>query len=119
MQGLSLDVYYEMTKSSEEDLHKQMQPEAEKHVLYRMILEKVKELEKVKVSEKEEEKEAEKIALQYNIEKEDFINQYGGIEMLKYELEVKEVLDILMKEIIDYACLFLNIIIYKLVVINL
>ena len=98
MQGLSLEVFYEMTKSTEEDLKNQMKPEAEKHVLYRMILEKVKELEKVEVTDKKAEEEAEKLSKQYNVSKEEFLSMYGGIEMLKYELEVKEVLDILMKE---------------------
>lgn len=98
MQGLSLEVFYEMTKSNEEALHEQMRPEAEKHVLYRLILEKVKELEKVNVTLKKAEKEAESLAEKYGVEKEEFLKMYGGIEMLKYELEVKEVLDILMKE---------------------
>ena len=94
MQGLSLEVFYEMTKSTEENLHEQMRPEAEKHVLYRLILEKVKELEKVNVTLKKAEKEAEKLAEKYGVEKEEFLKMYGGLEMLKYELEVKEVLDI-------------------------
>ena len=98
MQGLSLEVFYEMTKSTEEDLKNQMREEAEKHVLYRIILEKVKELEKVDVSLEEAEKEAEELAKKYNVEKDEFLKMYGGIEMLKYELEVKKVLDILMKE---------------------
>lgn len=98
MQGLSLEVFYEMTKSTEEDLRNQMKDEAHKHVLYRIILEKVKELEKVEVSDKEAEKEAKELAEKYNIEQEEFVNMYGGLEMLKYELEVKKVLDILMKE---------------------
>ena len=98
MQGLSLEVFYEMTKSTEEDLKNQMREEAEKHVLYRIILEKVKELEKVDVSLEEAEKVAEELAKKYNVEKDEFLKMYGGIEMLKYELEVKKVLDILMKE---------------------
>ncbi len=98
MQGLSLEVFYEMTKSTEEDLKNQMREEAEKHVLYRIILEKVKELEKVDVSLEEAEKEAEELAKKYNVEKDEFLKMYGNIEMLKYELEVKKVLDILMKE---------------------
>ena len=35
MQGISLDVFFEMTKSNEEALREQMKEEAEKHVLYR------------------------------------------------------------------------------------
>ena len=98
MQGLSLEVFYEMTKSTEEDLKTQMKPEAEKHVLYRIILEKVKELEKINVTDKEADKEADELSKRYNVEKEEFLSMYGGIEMLKYELEVKKVLDLLMKE---------------------
>ena len=98
MQGLSLEVFYEMTKSKEEDLRNQMKEEANKHVLYRIILEKVKELEKVDVTLEEADKEAEELAKKYNVEKEEFLNMYGGLEMLKYELEVKKVLEILMKE---------------------
>ena len=98
MQGLSLEVFYEMTKSTEEDLKNQMREEAEKHVLYRIILEKVKELEKVDVSLEEAEKEAEELAKKKKKKKDEFLKMYGNIEMLKYELEVKKVLDILMKE---------------------
>ena len=87
-----------MTKSTEEDLRNQMKDEANKHVLYRIILEKVKELEKVDVTLEEADKEAEELAKKYNVEKEEFLNMYGGLEMLKYELEVKKTLEILMKE---------------------
>lgn len=98
MQGLSLEVFYEMTKSKEEDLRNQMKDEANKHVLYRIILEKVKELENIEVTLDEADKEAEELAKKYNVEKEEFLNMYGGVEMLKYELEVKKTLEILMKE---------------------
>ena len=98
MQGISLEVFYEMTKSNEDGLKEQMRPEAEKHVLYRIILEKVKELEKISVTDKEADKEATELAKKYNVEKEEFLNMYGGLEMLKYELEVKKVLELLMKE---------------------
>lgn len=98
MQGMSLEVFYEMTKSNEDALKEQMKPEAEKHVLYRIILEKVKELENISVTDKEAEKEADELSKKYNVEKEEFLKMYGGIEMLKYELEVKKVLELLMKE---------------------
>ena len=62
MQGLSLEVFYEMTKSTEEDLRNQMKEEAEKHVLYRIIIEKITELEKIEVTDKEAEEEVENLA---------------------------------------------------------
>ena len=98
MQGISLDVFFEMTKSNEEALREQMKEEAQKHVLYRMILEKITELEKVEVTKEEAEKEADDLAKRYAVTKEEFFNMYGDIEMLKYELQMKKVFDILEKE---------------------
>ena len=98
MQGLSLEVFYEITKSNEEKLREQMKEEAHKHVLYRIILEEVKNLEKIDVTDKEVEEELEKLSKMYNVTKEEFLNMYGEKEMLKYDLEVKKVLDLLMKE---------------------
>lgn len=46
MQGISLDIYYQFTKSSEEDLRKQMDKEAYQNVLYRLMLEEIMNLEK-------------------------------------------------------------------------
>ena len=98
MQGMSLEVLYEMTKSNEEKLRVQMKEEAYKHVLYRMILETVKDLEKIEVTDKELEEELEKLAKQYNVTKEEFLDMYGEKEMLRYEIEVKKVLELLTKE---------------------
>ena len=98
MQGLSLEVFYEMTKSTEEDLRNQMKEEANKHVLYRIIIEKVTELEKIEVTDKEVDEELDGLAKRYAVEKEEFLNMYGDINMLKYELVVKKVLDFLAKE---------------------
>ena len=47
MQGISLDIYYQFTKSSEEDLRKQMDKEAYQNVLYRLMLEEIMNLEKI------------------------------------------------------------------------
>ena len=58
MQGISLDVYYQFTGSSEKDLRSQMEKEAYNNVLYRFMLEEIRILEKVEVYEKEALKEA-------------------------------------------------------------
>lgn len=98
MQGISLEVFFEMTKSSEKDLRAQMEEEAKKHVLYRIILEKITELEKIEVTDKEANEEAEKLAKMYAVSKDEFLSMYGDITMLKYEIEVKKVLEFLTKE---------------------
>ena len=98
MQGISLEMFYEMTKSNEEALRGQMKEEAEKHVLYRFIIGKIIELENIKVTKEEAEKEAEDLAKRYAVSKEEFFNMYGDIEMLKQELEVKKAFELLEKE---------------------
>lgn len=95
MQGISLDVYYQFTKSSEDDLKKQIEPEARQNVLYRLMLEEIMNLEKVEVSEDDANKEAEEMAKKYKMEKDDFLKQFGGIEMIQYDLEMQKTVDLL------------------------
>ena len=85
MQGISLDVYYQFTNSTEKDLRAQMEKEAYNNVLYRLMLEEVMKLEKIEVSMKEAEKEAEELAKKYQMEKEEFLKQFGGLELVQYE----------------------------------
>lgn len=95
MQGISLDIYYQFTKSSEEDLRKQMDKEAYQNVLYRLMLEEIMNLEKIEVSQEEASKEAEELAKKYKMDKEDFLKQFGGLEMIQYDLEMHKVIDLL------------------------
>lgn len=95
MQGISLDIYYQFTKSSEEDLRKQMDKEAYQNVLYRLMLEEIMNLEKIEVSQEEASKEAEELAKKYKLDKEDFLKQFGGLEMIQYDLEMHKVIDLL------------------------
>jgi trigger factor len=93
MQGVSLDLYYEFTKTTHEDLHKQMEGEAKKNVLYRLILEELVKLEKVEVTLEDGEAEADKLAAKYNMKKEDLLKEFGGLDMIMYDLEVRKVFD--------------------------
>lgn len=95
MQGISLDIYYQFTKSSEEDLRKQMDKEAYQNVLYRLMLEEIMNLEKIEVSQEEASKETEELAKKYKMDKEDFLKQFGGLEMIQYDLEMHKVIDLL------------------------
>lgn len=91
-QGLSMDIYYQITGTTKEDLRKQLLPEAQKNVLYRLILDELKELEKIEVSDEEVDKELEHIANDYNISKEDVLSDLGdNMNALKYELEVEKI----------------------------
>ena len=95
MQGISLDVYYQFTNSTEKDLRAQMEKEAYNNVLYRLMLEEVMKLEKIEVSMKEAEKEAEELAKKYQMEKEEFLKQFGGLELVQYDLEMRKVIETL------------------------
>ena len=87
----------DLPNSTAEDLEKQMHPEAEKRVKYRFMLEEIATLEKVEVTDEEANKEAEDLAKKYNTTKEELLNQIGGLDALKYELEMQKVIEILKK----------------------
>ena len=93
MQGVSLELYHEFTKTTHEDLHKQMEPEAYKNTLYRLILEELVKLENIEVTREDAEEEAEKLALKYQMKKEDLLKEFGGLEMIMYDLEIRRVFD--------------------------
>lgn len=95
MQGLSLDMYYQFTGSDEKQLRSQLEKEAFNNVLYRLMIDEIKVMEKVVISEEEADKEALELAKKYNMEKEEFLKQFGGIEAVKYDLEVRKVIDLL------------------------
>lgn len=95
MQGISLEVYYQFTKSSEKDLRNQFEKEAFNNVLYRLMLEELISIEKLGVNDEEASKEAEELAKKYNVSKEEFLKQFGGIEMVKYDLEMRKAIDFL------------------------
>ena len=95
MQGISLDLYYQFTGSNEEQLRSQMEKEAFNNVLYRLMIEEIQQIEKIVVSDEKAEKEAEELAKKYQMDKEDFLKQFGGLEMVKYDLEVRKVIELL------------------------
>ncbi len=95
MQGISLDLYYQFTNSNEEALKEQLEKEAYSNVLYRLMLEEIMNLEKIEVSQEEALKEAEDLAKKYQMEKEEFLSQFGGIEMIQYDLEMHKAIELL------------------------
>ena len=95
MQGISLDLYYQFTGSDEKALRDQLEKEAYKNVLYRLMLEEIMELEKVSVTLEDAEKEAEELANKYQMEKDAFLNEFGGIELVQYDLQMRKVVELL------------------------
>lgn len=94
-QGISLDLYYKLTGSNEEALKSEMEKNAYSNVLYRLMLEEIMTLEKVEVTIEEAKKEAENLAEKYQVSKDEFLSQFGGIDIVKYDLEMRKTIELL------------------------
>ena len=97
MQGLTLKQFYQFTNSDEKALKDQMHEEAEKRVLYRLMLEEIAKEEKIEIDDDQASKEAESLASKYNMKKDEFLNLFGGIEMIKYDLKMRQAMEVLKK----------------------
>ena len=95
MQGISLDVYYQITGTKEEDVRNQLEKDAYGNVLKRLMLEEIVALEKIEVSEEETDAEAEHLANHYQMEKEDFIREFGGLDGVRYDLQMRKAIETL------------------------
>jgi trigger factor len=97
MQGITLEQFYKFTNSSEEALKDQMHEEAEKRVKLRFAIDEIIELEKIDATDEEANHDAEEKAKKHGMDKDEYIKAFGGLEMLKYDIKVQKVLDILKK----------------------
>ena len=95
MQGISLDLYYQVTKTTEKDLRDHLEKEAYQNVLYRLMLEEIMNMEHIEVTEDEAMEEAKRLAERYQMELDDFLNQFGGIEMVQYDQEMRKTIELL------------------------
>ena len=95
MQGISLDLYYQVTKTTEKDLRDHLEKEAYQNVLYRLMLEEIMNMEQIEVSEDEAMEEAKKLAERYQMELDAFLNEFGGIEMVQYDQEMRKTIELL------------------------
>ncbi len=95
MQGIKLEDYYKMTNTKEEDLRQMLQPESEKRVKTRLLLEEIVKKENIETTEEEAQKLLDDLAAQHQTEKEELLKMYGGIEPVKYELKMRKAIDII------------------------
>lgn len=95
MQGITLEQFYKFTNSSEEKLKEQMHEEAEKRIKLRFAIDEIITLEKIDATDEEAFKDAEEKALKHQMDKDEYIKAFGGLDMLKYDIKVQKVIDIL------------------------
>jgi len=97
MQGLTLEMFYQFTNSDEAALRDQMKGEATNRVTYRLMLEAIGEEENIEITDEEANEEAANLASKYQMDKDEFLNLFGGIEMVKYDMKMRRALEVLKK----------------------
>jgi len=93
-QGISADMYYQMTGSTEADLHKQFEGEAEFNVRTNLVLEAIVEEENLEATEEDMEKEISELAEQYNMEVEQVRNVLSP-QLLNRDISLKKAIDLI------------------------
>ena len=97
MQGITLEQFYQFTNSDESALKGQMKEEANKRVVYRLMLEEIANKEKIEITDDEAKKEAKVLAEKYGVSEEEFLMNFGGLDIVKYDLRMRRAMDILKK----------------------
>ncbi|PRY84094.1 trigger factor [Alkalibacterium olivapovliticus] len=93
-QGISPEMYYQMTNSSEEDLHKQFEGDAEFNVRTNLVLEAIVEAEGLQATEEDMEKEITDLAGQYNMP-EDQVRNVLSPDLLNRDISLKKAIDLI------------------------
>ncbi|EAZ83854.1 trigger factor, partial [Bacillus sp. B14905] len=96
-QGMNLDLYYQFSGQSEEDLRGQMKEEAESRVRVSLTLEAIAEAEKIEATEADIEAELEKMAAQFNMTKEQITGALGGTAVLENDIKIQKTVEFLVE----------------------
>lgn len=95
MQGITLEQFYQFTNSDEEALKNQMRDEALKRVTYRLMLEEIAKAEKIEISDEEAKEEVKNLSEKYQMKEEEFLMNFGGLDLVKYDLRMRKAMDVL------------------------
>ncbi|MBR3898324.1 MAG: trigger factor [Bacilli bacterium] len=97
MQGITLEQFYQFTNSDEKALKERMRDEAVKRITYRLMLEEIANKEKIEISDKDAKKEVKELAKKYGVSEDEFLMNFGGLDLVKYDLRMRRAMDILKK----------------------
>jgi len=97
MQGITLEQFYQFTNSDEQALRDQMKEEATNRVTYRLMLEEIAIKENIEISDEDADKEATELASKYQMDKEEFLKAFGGLDMIKYDYKMRQAMETLKK----------------------
>ncbi|KAF1300135.1 MULTISPECIES: trigger factor [Enterococcus] len=92
-QGISAEMYYQLTGSTEEDLHKQFEGEAEMRVKTNLVIEAIAKEENLEASAEDVAKEIKELSEAYNMP-EDQIKNVLTEDMLKHDITMKQAVEL-------------------------
>ncbi|WP_100331758.1 trigger factor [Bacillus xiapuensis] len=95
MQGMNLDLYYQISGQSETELRDQMKENAETRVRTSLTLEAIAQAENLQASEEDVEKELEKMSEQFNLSVEDIKKALGSLDGMKGDLKIRKAIEFL------------------------
>ena len=93
-QGISPEMYFQITGTTQEDLHKQYEADADKRVKTNLVIEAVAAAEGFNATEEEIQKEINDLAAEYNME----VSQVSALlspEMLKHDITMKKAVEVI------------------------
>ncbi len=93
-QGIAPEMYYQLTGTTEEDLHKQFEGEAEERVKTNLVIEAISKEEKLEATEEDVEAEIKDLAEQYNMD-EAQVRQVLTPDMLKHDIVMKKAVELI------------------------
>lgn len=93
--GISEELYYAYSKTTKEDVMKDMKKEAEIRLRYRYLLEAIIKEEKITTTDKEAKEEVKKIAKENGITEEHAMEHLGSLDRVKFDLTMRKAIDVL------------------------
>lgn len=93
-QGISPEMYFQITGTSEDDLHKQYEADADKRVRTNLVIEAIAAAENFTTSDEEVKAEIEDLAGQYNMPVEK-VEKLLPVDMLKHDIAMKKAVEVI------------------------
>ncbi|GAA5347581.1 trigger factor [Streptococcus uberis] len=93
-QGISPEMYFQLTGTTQEDLHKQYQSEADKRVKTNLVIEAIAKAEGFEATDEEIEKEINDLATEYNMPVEQ-VRTLLSADMLKHDIAMKKAVEVI------------------------
>ncbi len=97
-QGMNLEMYFQFSGQTEEDMRSQFKEDGEKRVRVNLTLEAISEQEDVQVSDEEVEEEIQKMADMYQRSADEIkalLSAQGGLDTVKGDLKMRKAIDVL------------------------